>query len=520
LFIRQIIDRISSGDIRIPAFQRDYVWEPDQAAFLLDSIYKSFPIGTVILWQTDARLSVEKRLGSFDLPQPKKDYPVNYVLDGQQRLTSLFSVFQTELEPMNGEWSDIYFDMVAEENIQESLFVALSDAEVDLTRHFPVRTLFTTVEYRRSCETLTDDQIKKVDILQQRFKEYSVQNQTFQSDDRTKVAIVFERINRAGTRLDTFELLSAWSWSDDFDLVESFRELRQDISDHGFGDLCEEQELQLRICAGVITGKTAPSHVVSLQGAQIRAQFPRIKNGIIGAIDFLKRDLKVSHFRMLPFPGMIVPLSCFFATEKADGQNYTDAQKHKISAWFWRTIFNRRYSSDVNERQAQDIKELLALKDDESHPFKLPSREIRIDFEKGPFTATGANSKSLILMLIQSMPHSFLSGAQIDLSKVLKIGSKHEFHHIFPQKFLSDNGREKREINVLANICFLTRSDNNTIKAKDPSVYVNDIGADRRDKYLSESFIDYEIMKGTYEDFIKQRTARLIARAEELMTKD
>ena len=97
MFIRHIIDRISSGDIRIPAFQRDYVWEPDQVAFLLDSIYKSFPIGTVILWQTDARLSVEKRLGSFDLPEPKKDYPVNYVLDGQQRLTSIFSVFQTDL---------------------------------------------------------------------------------------------------------------------------------------------------------------------------------------------------------------------------------------------------------------------------------------------------------------------------------------------------------------------------------------------------------------------------------------
>lgn len=489
-------------------------------AFLLDSIYKSFPIGTVILWQTDARLSVEKRLGSFDLPEPKKDYPVNYVLDGQQRLTSLFSVFQTELKPMNDEWIDIYFDMVAEESVQESVFVALCDEEVDLTRHFPVRTLFTTVEYRKACEELTEVQIRKVDVLQERFKEYNVQNQTFQSDDRTNVAIVFERINRAGTRLDTFELLSAWSWSDDFDLVESFRELQQEISDHGFGDLCDEQELQLRICAGVITGKTAPAHVVSLQGAQIRAQFPRIRNGIIGAIDFLKRDLKVSHFRMLPFPGLIVPLSCFFATEKTDGQNYTDAQKHKICAWFWRTIFNRRYSSDVNERQAQDIRELLALKADEKHPFKLPSRDIRVDFEKGPFTATGVSSKSLILMLIQSMPHSLLSGAQIDLNKVLKKGSKHEFHHIFPQKFLADSGLEKRDINVLANICFLTRSDNNTIKAKNPSEYVDDVSEDRREQYLSESLINYEIMKGSYEDFIKQRTARLLLRAEELMTSD
>jgi uncharacterized protein with ParB-like and HNH nuclease domain len=84
MFIRQIIERISSGDIRIPAFQRGYVWEPEQAAFLLDSIYKGFPIGIIVLWQTDERLKSEKNLGSFALPEPKKDYPVNYVLDGQQ----------------------------------------------------------------------------------------------------------------------------------------------------------------------------------------------------------------------------------------------------------------------------------------------------------------------------------------------------------------------------------------------------------------------------------------------------
>ena len=152
MFIRQIIERISSGDIRIPAFQRGYVWEPEQAAFLLDSIYKGFPIGTVVLWQTDERLSVEKNLGAFKLPEPKKDYPVNYVLDGQQRLTSLFSVFQTELSPADDSWTDIYFDLDAEETLQESLFVPLEDAEVELARHFPVRTLFDSVQYREACD--------------------------------------------------------------------------------------------------------------------------------------------------------------------------------------------------------------------------------------------------------------------------------------------------------------------------------------------------------------------------------
>ena len=108
LTIRRLVDRITSGDIRIPAFQRNFVWETEQVAFLLDSIYKGFPIGTVIIWKTDARLQSEKDLGAFKLPDPAKDYPVNYVLDGQQRLTSLFSTFQTDLEPQSQDWVDIF----------------------------------------------------------------------------------------------------------------------------------------------------------------------------------------------------------------------------------------------------------------------------------------------------------------------------------------------------------------------------------------------------------------------------
>lgn len=60
LTIRKMIDRIASGDIRIPAFQRGYVWEPSQVAFLLDSLYKGFPIGTIFLWKTDQRLKIKK----------------------------------------------------------------------------------------------------------------------------------------------------------------------------------------------------------------------------------------------------------------------------------------------------------------------------------------------------------------------------------------------------------------------------------------------------------------------------
>lgn len=515
--IKKLIERISSGDIRIPAFQRDYVWEPDQVSFLLDSIYKDFPIGTVILWKTDNRLNSEKKLGFFELPEPQKDYPVNYVLDGQQRLTSLFSVFQTELEPTSDEWVDIYFDLNGRENVQESLFLALDESEVDLTRHFPVNTLFDSVKYRKATQSLSDELIVRVDQLQDKFKSYLVPNITFETDDRNKVAIVFERINRAGTELNIFELLSAWSWSDQFDLVDKFNILQEKIIDHGFEELCSDRDLQLKVCAGVISGTTTPKSILDLKGEEIRNRFDEIERGILGALDFLKREANIRNYKMLPFPALLVPLSTFFATTRPDGVRYSSKQKSVILKWFWRSLFSKRFSSDVNERQANDIINLLNLRKDEDFDFKFPQASIKFDFGKSSFSSGNANSKILILLLNTKTPYSLLSGAKIDLDKVLKKGSKHEYHHIFPKNYLEQQGYDQFKINVLSNICFLTRADNILIKDKPPTDYEIKIDLNRKLEYLDKAVIPDDFGNITFDEFILKRTEMLEKEAFKLM---
>ncbi len=517
LTIRKLIERITFGDIRIPAFQRDFVWDADQVAFLLDSIYKGFPIGTIILWKTDNRLSSEKNLGRFILPEPQKDYPVNYVLDGQQRITSLFSVFQSELEPNQDNWVDIYFDMLAEENIQESLFLPLEDNEVDYDRHFPVNVLFDTVEYRKATKGLDENLVLKIDNLQAKFKEYLIPNEIFESDDRNNVAIVFERINRAGTELDIFQLLSAWSWSDDFDLTDKFNDLQEEIVEHGFDELCNNRDLQLRICAGIIKGETTPAKILEMQGEEIRAKFEYIRHGIIGAIDFLRRELNVKNYKLLPFPGLLVPLSCFFATDKSEGQSYTDKQNDKLKRWFWRAIFTRRFSAGVNEKQANDIKEILKLKKDENYAFNFIEKEIKFNFDTANFSVSNANSKTTILLLSAQKPVSLLSGAIIELDKILQKINKNEFHHVFPKKYLEKIGVNRREINVLANICFLTRGDNNKIKDKSPKEYINEIPLNKKNEYLEKALLPLEIDSLDYSSFLEKRAFLLQQKAMELM---
>ncbi len=83
---------IDSGRVKIPQFQRDFVWGKEKTAALIDSILKGFPIGTFILWKTRERLRHMRNIGNFELPEPPSGDAIQYVLDGQQRITSLYAV--------------------------------------------------------------------------------------------------------------------------------------------------------------------------------------------------------------------------------------------------------------------------------------------------------------------------------------------------------------------------------------------------------------------------------------------
>src|SRR5260370_16092224 len=86
--IDELAGRILNGDILLPKFQRDFVWEKSQIIDLLDSIARNYPVGSILLWQSRQELRSENRIGDLAIKVPRPDYPVNYLLDGQQRLSS------------------------------------------------------------------------------------------------------------------------------------------------------------------------------------------------------------------------------------------------------------------------------------------------------------------------------------------------------------------------------------------------------------------------------------------------
>jgi hypothetical protein len=518
--IRVVVDHILGGRIRIPAFQRGFVWDASRVAYFMDTLYKGYPFGAVLLWRTTNQLRTERTLGPFDLPAVDPSYPIDYVLDGQQRLTSIFGVFQTELPRSTEELDDrfdVYFDLSAETTVQESEFSALLPDEVEPERHFPLSVLFDVVKYREATERFDGERLQTIDRMQQRFKEVSVPVQTFESDNKASVAIVFERVNRFGIELDTLQLLSAWTWSEDFDLQEKFEELAEQLEPFGFGLVGEDTNLLLRCCAAVIRNEASPNALMQLNGEEVRDRFDEIVNGILGAIDFLRANLEVHALKNLPYATFLVPLSAFFAIEGNQSVTYDAGQRDRIMKWFWRSCMSRRYSSDVIRKLETDIAELVKLKNGESSA--IDSMEFSVStewFYDAGFNTYGVATKVFILMLAQWQPRSFVSGNRISLEPVLKDYNRNEFHHCYPRKYLKDLGRETRDINRLANFVFMSRADNSKLGGVAPSKYRERMSTDAEAAILADALCPPELFDDDYDAFLRLRTAILIRAAWQL----
>ncbi len=518
LTIRQVISQILSGIIRVPTFQRGFVWDANRVAFLMDSLYKGYPFGSILLWRTRERLKFERKLGPFDLPEVDPGYPVDYILDGQQRITSIFGVFQTELEQeIPEDWTNIYFDYRANPDAQESQFAALETQDFDPERYFLLRNFFDITAYRKATKDFDDYLAERLDKVQSVFKEARIPIQMLSTDDKTTVAIVFERVNRQGIELDTLQLLSAWTWSEEFDLQRKFEELALELEPFGFSDVGLDKDLLLRCCAAVLAGDAATSTLINLNGSVVRERFQEVINGLKGALDFLRDNLNIYSLNNLPYPTFLVPLCAFFAVPGESHFQYTNDQRQTILKWFWRTCFSKKYNSQPIKSLQADIEEITKLKKKQSSILGDFSVKISPDlFKNEKFRTSNVITKTFVLLLAQKHPRSFVNGSPITVRDVLKDYNRNEFHHLYPRAFLRSTSQSIYDESCLANFCFLSRSDNNALGGSAPSVYREKMNSDVN-AVLERALCPNSLFDDNFQEFIDQRASLLAIEANRLV---
>jgi hypothetical protein len=451
-FISKLIHHLESGSIRIPSFQRGFVWEQERVAKFIDSIYKGFPFGSVLLWRTRNPLSVERNLGPYKLPENDPEYPIDYVLDGQQRITSIFGIFQNSLSAQTNEdtdWTDLFFELNSDDPVP---FKYINNYEnYDKHKYFPLRYVFNSSMYRKITRDLSEDLAQQIDNLVDRFTQATIPIERFESEERKYVATVFERINTQGVDLDTFQLLSVWNWSEEFDLQTRFRELCEELDEFGFEGI--SSDLLLKCCSAIIMNDADPKAFIDLPGSNVRNKFDEIQTGIFRAIDFLKSELNIFSLKLLPMENILVVLASFFASPQKQPSPPSDDQYKVLKIWFWRSCFSQRYKSGGKNINI-DLAKVEMLKKCEISELEKVSISLNTDyFINNSFNRRSIATKTFILLLADEKPLNFIQGTNISLENVLAIGNRKEFHHIFPKAYLEklDSDITNNQINCLAN---------------------------------------------------------------------
>ena len=203
-YIRDLNVAIRKGEIKVPQFQRPFVWDEDDAIQLLDSIANNYPIGSLLLWKTKDKLTTERNIGDFQLPETDDMSPTDYVLDGQQRLTVIYSALGAEPDVQG---FSAYYDL------EKSSFTANRRKEQAL-HLFPLRWLYQTsklLNFRTALQAHERAAVlqERLDALVDVLTGYQIPVVTLKDLTIEEVCPIFERINSSGTDLSVFDLMVA-----------------------------------------------------------------------------------------------------------------------------------------------------------------------------------------------------------------------------------------------------------------------------------------------------------------------
>ena len=212
--LNNLVVAVAKGQYRIPQFQREYVWSKPKVVELFDSIYREFPIGSFFLWKAGRQHNgLFRHSVDLGIPDIQADDDISFILDGQQRITSLY-VTLMGLTVDDSDYSRICFD-VKEEGFthrapDESRFISVSDIWKK-----------NLLSIAKKVEESRHDALGKCSEV---LRTYPVSIIEVRDKDLPAVCKIFQRINQGGKRLDRFDLISAITFTTDFDLRQKFKD--------------------------------------------------------------------------------------------------------------------------------------------------------------------------------------------------------------------------------------------------------------------------------------------------------
>ena len=344
IFLGKLIERVAAGKIRVPRFQRAFVWKQPDLAALLDSVLRGFPIGSILVWDTDEKIESAPRIGPVEI-SPPPDGMVGYLLDGQQRVSTLAGTLRLT-DDMDSivdqiDWR-VYYDLDEQAFIDDRKLTKDSDP-----RYFPVRSLLNTAAFFDACRRIqqkVDDEhraqrwLDEADRLSSAFRDYQLPLIHIREADLESAVTVFARLNRTGRKMAADELVSALTYQEgDFHLASMLSEFKAELKKKGFGNL-NRVFLLRSVLAALELDIYAKDWADLMVKPEVRKRLPEgfdaATQGIRFALKMLQ-DLGVTSDRLLPYGLQLVLLGEFHRICPQPAAGTIEL----LRRWFWVTSF-------------------------------------------------------------------------------------------------------------------------------------------------------------------------------------
>lgn len=513
---------VDTGVLKIPMFQRDFVWDDEHTADLIDSIVKGYPIGTFILWKTHDGIRYMKNIGNANLPDIPKGMAAFYVLDGQQRITSLYAVRKGVAFTKDGaekDYKSISIDLSANPDGDDQI-VVVSPPENGPS--IPVHKLLTGSITELS--TNYADHLEKVDIYRSRLTGYDFSVIILEDYPIDVACEVFTRINTGGTPLTLFEIMVARTYSEerDFDLSREYLRLitsdqnGKNLSDAGFETVPDTTVLQ---CVAACTAdQVRRQDILRIDRDKFIDAWPTVKAGIFRAVDYLRMHLRIPVSRLLPYYALLVPFTYFFV--KLGNSRPSPKQNDLLGQYFWWASLTNRFSSAVESKMAQDLKRIDQILLEKQPSYR--GEEVQLsaqDLMWHRFSTADAFCKAILCLFAQMQPRSFRYNNLVILDNSwLKASNSKNYHHFFPRSYLTKKrGYSDSEANVILNITLVEDTfHKRDIGAKAPSAYMKSFQKDNRSlastmaTHLIDDLDRFGVWRDDYETFLSKRAERVL----------
>lgn len=538
--IGTFLDKLKQRQYQIPTFQRDLVWDKDSVKKFWDSIYRFYPIGSILVWKTNTKLAKHREIGGHRLDDDGRDSNFSYILDGQQRTTALLtSIHGVDLDSWEADYEPpLYVDLTVEEagDVEDSnykerfLFWNEIDAQGGrIPQNVPRRERFNdgyivklqdikdnreAVERRihDNGHTDYDDPVRKrLRKISRVLQSYQIPLINLRNIEIDEVTEIFERVNQEGKPLNIFDIVVAKTFRP-LDSPEGgfyLREMIEDFKAATEGEFTQIGNLTyLQTLAMIIKYHVGNNDVHNITDTYL----PNIRTDHIeevwdGAVDAFRKtfDFFENHLN-LKGPGLI-PYRYYYITITFYFYENDEPDFDLLRRYFWYYAFHSEdklsHTRHLRNDHLNMFYDAKNGEDIELEPFLLDRNDLR----NAAYSYRGRFSRAILACMAYHDPKDWEHPERSVLSDVYyQLIDEPNLHHIFPVSFLeSYPGEDRYDGDSMMNIAFLRQKTNLEISDDNPVDYLQNYDSGDFEDVLKTHLIPTKILEWSRDDEVGYR---------------